>query len=130
MSKALARAPRLSPHDRLDHAVSEFEASLSGEQRLRFNKGKSPPTPSDVMKLSEEVGIHMSQKFGGRCFGPRFTNFLQGVQQFAALGDILIGGSQNLIACGVWSLVRMALLVSISFLYDCCNKSLKQSSHS
>lgn len=116
MSKALARAPRFSPHDRLDQAVSEFEASLSGEQRLTFNKGKSPPTPSDVMKLSEEVDIHMSQKFGGRCFGPRFTNFFQGVQQFAALGDILIGGSQNMIACGVWSLVRMALLVSISFL--------------
>lgn len=116
MSKALVKAPKLSPHDRLGQAVSEFEVSLSGGQRSRFNKGKSPPTPSDVMGLSEEVDVHLSQKFGGRCFGPRFTNFLHGVQQFAALGDILIGGSQNLIACGVWSLVRFTLLVSIPFL--------------
>jgi hypothetical protein len=116
MSKALVKAPKLSPHDRLDQAVSEFEASLSGAQRSQFNKGKSAPTPSDVMKLSEEVDVHLSQKFGGRCFGPRFTNFLHGVQQFAALGDILIGGSQNLIACGVWSLVRLTLLVSNPFL--------------
>ncbi|CAN9253185.1 unnamed protein product [Alternaria alternata] len=114
MSKALVKAPKLSPHDRLKQAVSEFEASLSSVQRSQFNKGKAPPTPSDVMELSEEVDVHLSQKFGGRCFGPRFTNFLQGVQQFAALGDILIGGSQNLIACGVWSLVRFTLLSFVS----------------
>lgn len=41
------------------------------------------------------------------------TSFLQSVQQFAGLGDILVGGSQNLIACGVWTLVRMSLLVSV-----------------
>ncbi|RYN73204.1 hypothetical protein AA0117_g7987 [Alternaria alternata] len=114
MSRALVKAPKLSPHDRLDQAVSEFQASLSDAQKSQYDKGKSAPTPSDVMKLSEEVDVHLSQKFGGRCFGPRFTNFLHGVQQFAALGDILIGGSQNLIACGVWSLVRLTLLSFVS----------------
>lgn len=113
MSKALVKATKRSPHDRLRQAISEFEGSLSNAQKSQFNKAESPPNPSDVMKLSEEVDVHLSRKFGGRCFGPRFTNFLQGVQQFAALGDILIGGSQNMIACGVWSLVRFTLLVSI-----------------
>ncbi|KAK3377515.1 hypothetical protein B0H63DRAFT_524803 [Podospora didyma] len=48
-----------------------------------------------------------------RCYGPRFTSFLQSVQQFAALSDVLIGGSQNIIACGVWSLVRMMLQLQL-----------------
>jgi hypothetical protein len=40
------------------------------------------------------------------------TNFLHAVQQFAAIKDVIVGGSQNLIACGVWTVVRMSLLVS------------------
>jgi hypothetical protein len=39
------------------------------------------------------------------------TNVLQSVQQFAALGDVVIGGPQNLIACGVWAAARLALHV-------------------
>lgn len=64
------------------------------------------------MRLTAEIDRQISRKAGGRCLGPRFTNFLQGVQQFAALGDVVVGGSQNMVACGVWSLVRMSLLVS------------------
>ena len=63
------------------------------------------------MKLTAEIDL--SKEAGSRCFGPRFTTFLHGVQQFAAPGDVIVGGSQNIIACGVWSLVRMSLLVSI-----------------
>ncbi|KAL4933386.1 uncharacterized protein BDV17DRAFT_108535 [Aspergillus undulatus] len=46
----------------------------------------------------------------GRCFGPRLTNVLEAVQQFAALG-----GTQNLLACGVWSLLRMTLLSVVNY---------------
>jgi hypothetical protein len=118
MSKALAKASSLKPEIRLAQAVSEFEASLTQEQKTTFRTLKSQlvstaPTPTDVMRLTAEVDRRVSKKFSGQCFGPRFTNFLQGVQQFAALGDVVVGGSQNLIACGVWSLVRMSLLVGI-----------------
>jgi hypothetical protein len=106
MSKALAKVSSLKPEIRLAQAVSEFEADLSNEQKSEFRTLKSQsfsaaPTPSDVMRVTAEVDRRMSRKFGSRCFGPRFTNFLQGVQQFAALGDVIVGGSQNLIACGV-----------------------------
>jgi hypothetical protein len=37
---------------------------------------------------------------------------LETVQRFAAIGDVMVGGSQNIIACGVWSLVRLSMLVS------------------
>jgi hypothetical protein len=118
MSTVLATVSRLKPEIRLAQAVSQFEADLSNEQKTAFRTLKSqslnsPPDTSDVMQLTAEIDRQISEKFGGRCFGPRFTNFLQGVQQFAAIGDVVVGGSQNMIACGVWSLVRISLLVSL-----------------
>ncbi|KAF2831976.1 hypothetical protein CC86DRAFT_400757 [Ophiobolus disseminans] len=115
MSSALAKASPLKPEIRLAQAVSEFEADLSHEQKSTFQTLRSQslsvtPGPRDVMQLTAEVDHRTSKKFSSACFGPRFTNFLHGVQQFAALGDVVIGGSQNLLACGVWSLVRMSLL--------------------
>ena len=133
MSKALAKASSLKPEIRLAQAVSEFEAGLSKEQKSEFRTLKSQslsttPTPSDVMRLTAEVDRRMSKKYGGQCFGPRFTNFLQGVQQFAAIGDVVVGGSQNMIACGVWSLVRMSLLVGCSLLCHGCDQVLTERS--
>jgi hypothetical protein len=117
MSVVLGNASRLKPEIRLAQAVSQFDADLSSKQKAIFRTYRSqtrdcPPGPSDVMRLTAEIDRHVSSKNGGgRCFGPRLTSFLQSVQQFAALGDVVVGGSQNLIACGVWSLVRMSLLV-------------------
>jgi ankyrin repeat domain-containing protein 50 len=118
MSVMLANASRLKSEIRLAQAVSQFEADLSSEQKATFCTYRSqslytPPDSSDVMRLTAEIDRRASGKVGGRCFGPRLTNFLQSVQQFAALGDIIVGGSQNIIACGVWSLLRMSLLVSV-----------------
>ncbi|PVI02625.1 hypothetical protein DM02DRAFT_701085 [Periconia macrospinosa] len=119
MSRALAKASPLKAEIRLAQAVSEFEADLSNEQRSIFRTQKSQslsatPSPGNVMQLTAEVDRQISQKFSSRCFGPRFTNFLHAVQQFAALGDVVVGGSQNLVACGVWSLVRMSLMSIVS----------------
>ncbi|KAI9763674.1 MAG: hypothetical protein M1839_006322, partial [Geoglossum umbratile] len=121
MSALLANISTLKPEIRLAQAVSQFEADLSSEQKSTFRTYRSqsrdsPPDPSDVMRLTAEIDRQASGKVGGRrCFGPRLTNFLQAVQQFAALGDIIVGGSQNIIACGVWSLVRMSLLSIVNF---------------
>ncbi|OBT54916.1 hypothetical protein VE04_06568 [Pseudogymnoascus sp. 24MN13] len=121
MSIILSNASRLKPELRLAQAVSQFEADLSSEQKVAFRNYRSqwqnsPPGPSDVMRLTAEVDYCASNKSShGRCFGPRMTNFLQAVQQFAALGDIILGGSQNIIACSVWSLVRMSLLLIANF---------------
>jgi hypothetical protein len=129
MSSALAKAFPLKPEIRLAQAISEFEADLSNEQKSKFRMLRSQslsttPSPCDVMRLTAEVDRHTSKKLRSACFGPRFTNFLHGVQQFAALGDVVVGASQNLIACGLWSLVRMSLLVSAFFLHHCRSRSL------
>lgn len=123
MSKALVSAAPLKAEVRLAQAVSEFEADLSREQKTEFNASRAravnePPSIKDVMQLTAEINRRLSRKVvGGRGIGTRTHSFLQCVQQFTALGDIIIGGSQSLIACGVWSLVRTSLLVGVhSFL--------------
>lgn len=126
MANVLANASRLKPEIRLAQAVSQFEADLSNDQKAAFRRYKSqiqdaPPDHRDVMRLTAEFDLGATRKLGGgRCYGPRMMNFLYSVQQFAAIGDVMVGGSQNLIACGVWSLVRMSLLVSALLHYVCC----------
>ncbi|KAF4934464.1 hypothetical protein CGCF413_v001639 [Colletotrichum fructicola] len=121
MALALRHAAPLKAQVRLAQAVSEFEASLDGEQKAAFRNARiatkaTPPTPSDVMKLTAEIDSRVRKEHGpSRCFGPRLTNVLQAVQQFAALGDTVVGGSQNLVACGVWSAVRMMLHMAIGY---------------
>ncbi|CAG8893308.1 unnamed protein product [Penicillium egyptiacum] len=118
MSHSLSSAPRLKPDVRLAQAVSQFEAELSNEQKANFRAWRtksieSPPGIQDVMQLTAEID-RVSEK-RRRCLGPRLMNILQATQQFAALGDVVVGGSQNLLACGVWSIVRMSLLLVLDF---------------
>ncbi|KAJ5094697.1 hypothetical protein N7456_010558 [Penicillium angulare] len=117
MALALRRAAHLKPEIRLAQAVSEFESKLSREEKARFNTRRSqslasPPTVQDVRLFTAEI----DRDHGGRCLATRFMSVVESVQKFAAIGDILIGGSQNLIACGVWSVVRLSLsLISKSY---------------
>lgn len=121
MSSALTQAGSLKAEIRLAQAVSEFEADLSTEEKSAFHSYrsqscKSPPQIHDVMQLTAEI-TRPGKLGGGRCFGPRLTNVLESVQKFAALGDVIIGGSQNIVACGVWSIARMTLLVRLSSIH-------------
>ncbi|KAK4219149.1 ankyrin repeat-containing domain protein [Rhypophila decipiens] len=121
MSTALSKAAPLKAEIRLAQAVSQFEAELASDQKAAFRSQRSqayqaPPTAQDVMSFTAKIDRETKNKSGGgRCFGPRLTNVLQAVQQFAALGDVVFGGSQNIIACGVWTLVRMSLLSLVNY---------------
>jgi hypothetical protein len=113
MAMIVSNAARLKPEIRLAEAISLFEVGLTSAQKVELRNSraqslKKAPDSSDVMRLTADID---RQTKGKRCFGPRFTSFLGTVQQFAALGDVIVGGSQNIIACGVWSLVRMSILV-------------------
>jgi len=133
MSSALSKAAPLKAEIRLAQAISQFDADLSAEQKAalradRTSLSKSPPDTSDVMRLTAEIDRRAAAKTGGgRCFGPRLTNILQAIQQFAALGDVIVGASQNIAACGIWSLVRMTLLVG---LFLPCPAALANALHS
>ncbi|RKK86522.1 hypothetical protein BFJ68_g17134 [Fusarium oxysporum] len=126
MPTLLERIVPLKPEIRLAQAIKQFEMDLSDEQKAAFDSNKrqschSPPNIHDVMRLTAEIDRRVAGNVGGgRCFGTRLVNVLEAVQRFAALGDIVVGGSQNMIACGVWSLVRMTLLmlVNVSSWFD------------
>jgi hypothetical protein len=115
--QALTKAAQLKPEARLGQAIVAFQKELSKDERRAFDSHRasaetSPPTRRDVMRVLSEVDKTSRVVAGRRCFGPRFTGILNAVQQFAALGDVVLGGSQNLMACSAWAVVRMTLLVS------------------
>jgi hypothetical protein len=117
MATALQKASQLKPEIRLTQAIKGFEAELSSKQKAAFyatrsSAESSPPDQTDVMRLLSEMDKTSGVVVGKRCFGPRFTSFLEAVQRFAAIGDVVVGGSQNMAACGVWALVRLTILVS------------------
>ncbi|KAJ5106164.1 NACHT nucleoside triphosphatase [Penicillium angulare] len=110
MALVISTVSRLKPEVRLAQAISVFIADLSNDQKARFNARRTQalsvaPSVQDVRTFTAEI----DRSHGGRCLGPRFINLIEAVQKFASLGDIIIGGSQNIIACGVWSAVRLSL---------------------
>ncbi|KAH7414119.1 hypothetical protein DE146DRAFT_627191 [Phaeosphaeria sp. MPI-PUGE-AT-0046c] len=119
MSMIISNAGRLKPELRLAEAISQFEAHLSTDEKAAFRTQRaqaihSAPGIDDVMRFTAQIDSCIVGR-AKRCFGPRFTNIISTVQQFAALGDVILGGSQNIVACGVWSLVRMSILAMTRF---------------
>lgn len=121
MALALRNAAPLRSDIALAQAISEFERLLTPEQKMSFkdlrNRAlRSAPSTDDVMRLTADINQRLvtrrqSSSSMYRCFGTRFTNVLQCLQRYAALGDVVVGGSQNIIACGVWALVRITIQV-------------------
>ncbi|CAH0048472.1 unnamed protein product [Clonostachys solani] len=111
MDVALRNAAPLRPEIALAKAISEFESSLTKEHKssfrsLRTQALSAPPSAEDVMRFTASLNSQIQKSSAThRCFGTRFTNIMQCVQKYAALGDVVVGGSQNIIACGVWALV-------------------------
>ncbi|GFG06232.1 vegetative incompatibility protein HET-E-1 [Aspergillus udagawae] len=113
MEGPIANASKLKPEIRLAQALADFKAVLSTDRRARFDESIAafkdhPPDANDVNRLTAEINRDIQQTTR-RCYGPRFVHVLQAVQQYASIGDVLIGGSQNLVASGVWAAVRLAL---------------------
>jgi hypothetical protein len=119
MSLTSLSSGQLGADVRLSHAVSEFEADLTSEQKLTFRKQCSealehPPKTSDIIHLMASIDSDASRPQNGlqaRCVGPRLANVLEAIQQYASLGETIVGESHNLIACEVWALVETSLMV-------------------
>ena len=70
------------------------------------------PSPDDIIRLTEEINRDGARAHRSwRPYGTRLVAILERMRQFAPIGDVLVGGSQNLIACGVWAVVRLSLEV-------------------
>ena len=116
-ARSLSKAKPLSPELKLKQSLSEYETILDSDQKmkLRTYHGTSPPTVDDVMRFTAEIDNDAARTRKSRqCVGPRLTNVLQGVQQFASTVDVVVGGSQSLIACAVWGVLKISLLVMLT----------------
>ena len=116
MKQAVARAGKLKPEIRLAMAISEFGACLDKGRQAMFKtlRTNSPPSPDDVIRLSEEINRDGARHHRSwQPHGTRLVGILERIQLFSAVGDILVGGSQNMIASGVWAVVRMSLQVCL-----------------
>ena len=118
--QALTLAATLKPEIRLVQAVSEFERALPEEHRSVFKSLKRPPSTTDVILITAEIDREAGRKHRSwRSKGPRLTNLLNAIQKFTTVGDALVGGSQNLLASGIWAAARFSFQVSRS-LFDLC----------
>ena len=109
------RSPR-PEKQRLDDAIKRFQATLSPGDASKFAalQSESAPKASDVFRLTEEVNrdghkVHRTW----RQYGGRLQRALDQILVFTKVGDILVGGSQNMIACGVWAAVRLSIQVCL-----------------
>jgi hypothetical protein len=119
MALILFQAGKLKPEIKLVQAMSEFEQALPPKYHAEFKvwKSRSPPNRESVIGLTNELardGEKTHGRFWRACFGPRLEPLLHRIQMFTKAGDILIGGSQNMVASGVWACLRLFLEVSTS----------------
>lgn len=102
--------------NQLNAAISTFESELRSNpaDAARFTalRSQGTPTPTDVLQAVEAiVGKCTSKARRARPMALGLTTFLERVQNFAPVGDVLVGGAQNMIASGVWAAIRLALEV-------------------
>ncbi|KAL6243480.1 hypothetical protein RBB50_009472 [Rhinocladiella similis] len=116
MSVALSYAAALKPEIRLAQALSEFESTLENDQKATMRSGRSepPPSPNDVMRLTLEIDKKNSSR-KRQCFATRLTSLLQCLQQFSTVIDTVVGGSQSLIASGIWAAVKLTLHLALGW---------------
>jgi hypothetical protein len=117
MALLVHRAAPLKPEIKLAQALSEYEAILQDGEKAEFRSLRSggPPGVSDVMKVTATIDRNNSNRRSRRCFGPRLTSVLESVQQFSTVIDILVGGSQCLLASAIWGTLKMTLQITSSF---------------
>lgn len=119
MSKQLAVSGQLKAEVRLGLAISEFVEVLDSKRRREFRSMQTSQDAKisgrDIIKMTEEINQEGARRHRSwRPHGTKVGGFLSRIQTFATIGDVLVGGSQNLIATGIWSAVRLSLTVGIS----------------
>jgi len=121
MSLALVQAVgKVKASIRLAQAVSEFAASLDSHQHkatFKTLQTRSAPSAADVIGFTEELNRDGSRLHRSWLpYGTRLVFVLDKIRLFTKAGDLLVGGSQNMIASGVWAVVRMSLQIATGFL--------------
>lgn len=111
MEVILSQSSKLKAQVRLGRAISAFYESLDAENKAVFNSYRdaahtAAPGLGDIRQMAAEI----DRKSRKPC-GDRFKRVLEALQQFVAVGDVIIGSTQNMLAAGVWSVARLTVVV-------------------
>jgi hypothetical protein len=115
VTKLVGQAARLKPEVRLIGAIADFVQALDHGQRKCFTelRDKGPPAGVDFLELTRQLNCDgLGRHRAWRPYGTRLVSFLEGIQLLSKVGDVVVGGAQNLVASGVWASVRLSLQVS------------------
>jgi ankyrin repeat domain-containing protein 50 len=111
MSLIPAQVSKLKPQIRLSRAISAFYESLDTENKATFDSYRdaaraTAPGLDDIRQIAAQI-----DRKGRKPRGDRFKCVLEALQQFVAVGDVVIGSTQNMLAAGVWSVARLTAIV-------------------
>lgn len=111
MEVILSQSSKLKAQVRLGRAINAFYESLDAENKAIFNSYRdaahaAAPGLGDIRQIAAEI----DRKARKPC-GDRFKRLLEALQQFVAVGDVIVGSTQNMLAAGVWSVARLTIIV-------------------
>ncbi|KAK7697320.1 hypothetical protein SLS64_013668 [Diaporthe eres] len=115
MEVILSQSSKLKAQVRLGRAINAFYESLDTENKAIFNSYRdaahaAAPGLGDIRQIAAEIDLKAR-----RPCGDRFKRLLEALQQFVAVGDVIIGSTQNMLAAGVWSVARLTVIVMTGY---------------
>lgn len=119
MEVILPQSSKLKAQVRLGMAIKAFYESLSKENQAIFNSYRdaahaTAPGLDDIRQIAADINRN-----SGKPRGDRFKRVMETLQQFVAVGDVVIGSTQNMLAAGAWSVARLTAIVrSLYFSMD------------
>lgn len=114
-----APAPALSKAKKqCQQSLINFETALAGydaasSARFKTLCKRDPPGLADVVDTVDQIVASANKRHPttSRRFATTFIRVLERIRDFASIGDVFVGGAQNMVASGVWGAVRVAIEV-------------------
>ncbi|KAF5614004.1 NACHT domain protein, partial [Fusarium sp. NRRL 25303] len=102
-----------------EDSLTEFAKSLQKldkDMLRRFEASFTPDADSVIMTVMEISKIAEKRcPNSQRDYATFSTNLFSLLQRFAPIGDIIVGGAQNLAISGAWSAIRLGIEISLSW---------------
>ena len=110
----------LDSTDPLVAALSDFQDSLSVEQKAKLLAIDSAPDALAVLQFTAEIDSSNARR-KSRCVASRLQNTLQSVQQFTTVVDTFVSSNPS-VAAPIWGTFKVTILVSYRSTCGCLDR--------
>ncbi|SCV61374.1 uncharacterized protein FFFS_15943 [Fusarium fujikuroi] len=101
------------PQESLEHAIRDFQAILTDDQRRKLSSIGAIQDPDTVRIFTAQLDRE-SQLKKGRGIAGRLSSILQSVHRFSAVVDTFVSSHPE-IAALVWGSVKLAMLIAVNY---------------